>query len=110
MASSVSISRLHAVNNLSPQGDAKPTPVTQTEAPSLLELAERSWAMPLRKHFGSGRRLDAPPMMSAMHPPVVPEGRNSFAALAAQDRFRALLAKHPRRGADDAQPWAAIQL
>ena len=80
--------------------------------PSLLDLQNMFWQQPVRRRFGSSGRIAAPPMMNGgIAPTVVPEDRNSFAALAAQDRFRALAAKHVARGAEpQPQPWMRIQL
>jgi hypothetical protein len=112
MAKASSIARLHTVNNLSANADAEPDPVTQSEAPSLFDLYQQSLAQPLHRRFLTPRRSrnDSPALMSSMPQGVPVDQSDAFAALAAQDRFRALLAKHPRRCADDAQPWAAIQL
>jgi hypothetical protein len=125
MASAKSIGRLYApvkMDNLSNSIKPDRAPVKCSNfphlemdvpaEPSMHDLFARSLAQPLHRRFLSPRRSrnDSPALMGTIVPANVPGDRADFAALAAQDRFRALLAKHPRRGAADAQPWAAIQL
>jgi hypothetical protein len=123
MASAVSITRLHAqgkMDNLSNSTEPQTEPVKLPQCgnsqadvpePSLLDMQNMFWQQPARRRFGSSGRIAAPPMMNGITPTVVPTGRNSFAALAAQDRFRALAAKHVERGAEpQPQPWMRIQL
>jgi hypothetical protein len=116
MAQANTIGRLHEQgklpkfgNSIKPQSEPVKTDILSDSQPDLLAMQIAAWQYPARRRFGPQGRLAAPPMMNSVMPTNLPTDRADFAALAAQDRFRALLAKHPRRGAD-AQPWAAIQL
>jgi hypothetical protein len=58
----------------------------QPEAPTLLELAERSWAQPLHRRFLSPRRSrnDSPALMNSVPPSVPADRSDAFARLAAR--------------------------
>jgi hypothetical protein len=91
MASSVSISRLHAAANVSP-APVKLTNFGSSQAdvptePSMHELFARSLAMPLRRRFGSPRgALSSPALLSTMSAPTAVDRNGAFAALAMRDR------------------------
>ena len=58
----------------------------QPEAPTLLELAERTWAQPLHRRFHSPRRSrnDSPALMNSVPPSVPADRSDAFARLAAR--------------------------
>jgi hypothetical protein len=125
MAKASSIGRLHEQGKLPNLGNSiKPDrePVNSTNfvdsQPDLLAMQTAAWQYPARRRFGPQGRLAAPPMMSAMHAPVVPEGRNSFAAMAMRETVQQMretamrrFSQQAQRGGAGHQPWPmAIQI
>jgi hypothetical protein len=114
MASASSIAKLHAPvkmenfsNSIKP--DRAPVKLSNSDnsQPDLLALQTAAWQYPARRRFGPQGRLAAPPMMSAMHPPVVPMGRNSFAAMAMRETVQQMRETALRRFSQQAQRGAA---
>jgi hypothetical protein len=122
MASAVSISRLHAVNNLTPQGVTRPEPVKtdimSDSQPDLLALQTLAWQQPLRRRFGSPTRSrnGAPALMSTGVDTSIPAGR-SFSDVAMRDAAQQMRAtamrrysQRPRGAAGHQQHGMAIQI
>ena len=90
MASSRSITRLHAVNNSTPQGVTQPAPVKTDNLadsePDLLAMQTAEWQRPARGFVSPGSsRLDGPAIMGAMRSSVPGDRGGAFADLAARD-------------------------
>jgi hypothetical protein len=98
MASSVSISRLHAAANVSPApvkcSNFEHSQADVSAEPTMHELFARSLAMPLRRRFGRmgpETRFSAPALRSAVAPTSVPGDRADFASLAQRDHATAVM-------------------
>jgi hypothetical protein len=118
MASIQTIARLHSVNNLCARAHAQPAPVTQPEAPTLMDLYQRSLMAPVRRRFGSPRgALNSPAIQSTMHAPTAMDQSDAFASMAARGRAAVAMnaavtrwqARQAQRGVGH-QPWMRIQI
>lgn len=115
MASASSIRRLHAVNNLSPQGDTQPAPVksdtVSDSQPSLMDLYQRSLLTTRPRRFalpGGETRFDGPALMSTMHASAPPDQAGRFAELSTRETVTQARAALVRRMERQARGGGAI--
>jgi hypothetical protein len=109
MASMRNISRLFAT-----EPDRAPVKCSNLEqlkidvsGPSMLDMQTAAWQRPARRRFGPQGRITAPPMMNSVMPTSLPEGRNSFADVAARETAMQMRAAMARRYSQQAQRGAA---
>ena len=113
MAKMSSIGRLFATDSRTVSAIAATE--TDVSAPSLLEMQERYLPTQSRRRrfalpTGEAHGTHAPALMSTMHPGTPLDRGGDLRALASRDFARALVSRQARRGGDQAQAWAQIQI